>query len=87
MQTSLEHKVKVNIENGLEQSMVELETFPTGSVSGHVVSPEFRGLDYEERRARIRAVLEQTLTPEELMKVSTLLTYTPEEWSVVIEDE
>ena len=59
-------------------------------IPAQVVSPEFDGQDYEARRGRIREVLDQAqqagvLTREDLAQISTLLTYTPDEWSATLE--
>jgi hypothetical protein len=63
-----------------------LRTLPNGHVSGHVISSEFETLDYEARRLRLRQVIDAAvaagvLTTTETLAISTLLTYTPAEWS------
>ena len=70
----------------LADGMADLETLANGHVCGHVVSSEFNEMTYEQRRVRLKEITEQALSPEELLKISTLLTYTPEEWSVEIPD-
>lgn len=82
MQASIEEKMRTVIERGLKGGKADLETLPNGHVTGHVISDEFVGLDYEARRNRIRDLLERELGHDERIKVSTLLTYTPEEWSM-----
>lgn len=88
MQT-IQQKLTVIVRNRLANGDADLETLPNGHVCGHVVSSEFDGRDYEDRRERIRAVIDECvkdgdLTQSEAAQISTLLTYTPDEWSVVI---
>ncbi len=89
--SKLQDKLEKLILEGLRDSMADLETLPNGHVSGHVISPSFEGKDYEQRRLCIRQVLDRAvhegvLSTIELQKVSTLLTYTPAEWSVATSD-
>lgn len=67
----------------LKDCVTDLETLPNGHVCGHVVSSEFKRKSYAQRRNRIKKALELHLSKNQMLKVSTLLTYTPEEWSVV----
>ncbi len=90
MQT-LQERLKPLLESGLPDGEADLETLSNGHVCGHVISSAFEGLSYADRRQRIRAVLDRAenngeLTAEDIRHVSTLLTYTPAEWSVVITD-
>lgn len=78
---SFEEKLKRLFEENLKDGQARLETMANGHVSGHVVSSEFRGMTYEKRRARLRQLTEGALSKAELIQISTLLTYTPEEWS------
>jgi acid stress-induced BolA-like protein IbaG/YrbA len=85
-------KVKEVLENGLEGCEAFLDTEPNGRVTGHVVAREFDDLSYEDRRKCIRAVIEEAvtsgrLTREDALSVSTLLTYTPDEWAVTLPDD
>ena len=79
--TRFEQRLKELIEKHLEAGQAELETLPDSHVCGHVIPPEFRGKSYEQRRNRLKEITEQELDREDLLKISTLLTYTPEEWS------
>lgn len=79
-------KIERLLSSVLRDGRTDLETLPNGHVCGHVISPEFEGLSYEERRLRIRQILERGLTKEELLNVSTLLTYTPQEWAFAPEE-
>lgn len=84
----LERKLREIFRDKLAQGKADLETLPNGHVCGHVISSEFKNRDYEERRQRIDKVLDQCvkhklLTAGERSRISTLLTYTPAEWSAV----
>lgn len=83
---SFKQKLTELFEGQLADGKADLETLANGHVCGHVVSSEFNAMTYEQRRARLKQITEQALRPEELLKISTLLTYTPEEWSVEIPD-
>lgn len=87
---TLEEKLKDIIREDL-QGQPELETLPNGHVSGDVISPLFAGKDYGDRRALIRDALKKrvesgALTDDEYVRVSTFITYSPEEWEVVLTD-
>lgn len=82
---STKEKLETIIQRDLQGS-ADLELLPNGRVAGHVISPVFEGLDYEARSGRIRAVLKVNMTPQEQLEVSTLLTYTPDEWKVILSD-
>lgn len=89
MSTLLE-KLKAVVEEMLDGE-ADLETLPNGHVCGHVISPHFRDKDYEDRRALIKQAIEEgrqagRLDATDVQRISTLLTYTPEEWSVAITD-
>ncbi len=84
---TLEQKLNRIVKEDLQGS-AELETLPNGHVCGDVVSPFFEGKDYHDRRVIIREALRKhvdngEISPDEQLQVSTLLTYTPAEWSVV----
>jgi len=86
------NSIKGVLEAGLGDCEAFLDTEPNGHVTGHVVAGEFDNLSYEERRKRIRAVVDDAvasgkLTEDDALKVSTLLTYTPNEWSVTLPDD
>jgi len=65
----------------LQNCQAVLETLPNGNVCGHLISEAFDGLTYQQRYRLVNGILERALQPDELEKVSTLLTYTPTEWS------
>lgn len=88
---TLEAKLTKIIRSKLADGDADLETDSDGFVGGHVISSEFDGKEYAERRQRVRQVFNDSvreghLTEAELKKVSLLLTYTPEEWNVDLEE-
>lgn len=88
---SLQEKLEAIFQKHLEDGNAELETLPNGHVCGHVITPEFDSKSYEERRARVRIILEKSveegnITDQERLNVSTLLTYTPDEYGVPLKD-
>lgn len=68
----------------LEGETSGLEVLSDGRVAGHVISPKFDDVDYEERRSLLNRVLQQNLTVKERHKVGLLLTYTPMEWHITL---
>jgi len=91
MSQRLQGKLARLLKEGLKEGKADLETLPNGHVCGHVISSEFNRLDYQERRRRIRRVLDRAvsegkLKASDLLRVSTLLTYTPAEWFVATAD-
>ena len=78
---TLQGKLEALLTRELQDGETDLETLPNGHVCGHVISPEFQGKSYEERRRRIKEIIDPNLDRSELASVSTLLTYTLEEWS------
>ena len=80
VQATVEKKVNDALTARLREGRADLETLPNGHVCGHVISPEFEGLSYQDRYRRINEILERELNQDELIQVSTLLTYTPKEW-------
>ncbi len=78
---TLQNRLERLLTRELKDGQTDLETLPNGHVCGHVISTEFKGKTYEQRRLRIKKLLEENLAGEELQEISTLLTYTPEEWA------
>ncbi len=83
---TLVDKVSQIVRDNLADGQPDLEELPNGRVCGHVISSAFDGKDYECRRSILRRALEAGLNPDEMIKISTMLTYTPEEWSAQLED-
>lgn len=80
----IEEKLKAIIARHLSDGMADLEVLPNGRIVGHVVSSDFEDLDYDDRRKRLREILKRELSADEAKRLSTLLTYTPEEWNVAL---
>lgn len=83
---ALQQKIELIVKENLAGGEVHLETLPNGHVCGDVISSAFEDKDYESRLAQLNKVLKDNLSSEELVNVSTLLTYTPVEWNVKLED-
>lgn len=84
---TLQEKLERIIHSGLVEARAELEVLPNGDVCGHVISTEFDGKMYEDRRKRLsrlweKGVRDGELSSDDVAKISTLLTYTPAEWGV-----
>lgn len=59
----------------------EVELHTSGCYTyGHVISPEFEGKTYEDRRNRLEEVVER-LNKKERSRIGTFLAYTPREWA------
>ncbi len=87
---SLEEKLITIVKTRLDGE-ADLETLENDHVCGHVISPHFVGLDFHDRRQLIKKAIQEALRQGELNDddmplISTLLTYTPAEWSVVLTD-
>ncbi len=82
---ALQQQIERILTSELKNCVTDLETLFNGHVCGHVVSPEFRRKSYEQRRNRIMKVLDAQLSKDQMLKIGTLLSYTPEEWSAVTE--
>ena len=76
------NKLKQVVTSGLHLEDAHYQLEKSGNrISGHVISPTFRGLEHQERQKRIWDVLEAVLGAEAVTLVGLLLAYTPEEWS------
>jgi len=87
----LEKRLMELIRERLDGGESELETLPNGHVCGHVVTRRFEGMDYAQRRAIIRAAIEAgkeagELSNDDVSLISTLLTYTPDEWQLATQE-
>jgi acid stress-induced BolA-like protein IbaG/YrbA len=75
------------IEEHLSDGQAELEILPNGKVAGHVISSDFDDLSYETRLRNLKQLVDEHLSDDELACVSTLLTFTPEEWRFTVQNE
>lgn len=58
---------------------VSLEVTATGRVGGFFVSSDFAGVSQVDRQERLWEYLESRLTRDELVKIVSILTLTPDE--------
>ena len=65
--------------SGISDPQFDLEAMPTGKIAGFVVSKTFEGMPQIERQQKIWSVLDKTFSPEQLLKIVTLITVTPDE--------
>jgi len=82
---TLEHKIRRIVEENLTDGRAEIETLPNGHISGDYIASDFVGRTYADRRALLRQIFEDHLSPDEIAQISTMLTYTPEEWNAPVE--
>ena len=76
-------KLQQIVTSGLQLEEVHYQLEKSGNrISGHVISPAFRGLEHRERQKRIWDALEAELNVDAVKLVGLLLAYTPEEWSL-----
>lgn len=64
----------------LISAQVLLEVLPNNLIVGHIISPQFDDMDSAERFDFVQNVLRKNIRKEQRTRISTLLTYTPEEW-------
>lgn len=55
---------------------------PAGKVVGFLVWSGFQGIEHIKRQNRLWKVLRKNLSPQEQLKISAILAFTPEEWTV-----
>jgi acid stress-induced BolA-like protein IbaG/YrbA len=84
---SVKDKLRRVIVENLREASADLETLPNGRIVGHIISSDFDGLSYAERRERLWRVIDEEMNREEVEQLSTLLTYTPEEWNIPLQSD
>ncbi len=78
-------RVKEFLEGHFQGMRADLETLPSGRVSGSLIWGEFvQDADQVARQRRVRAALEQHFGAE-TQQISVLLTYTPTEIAEMVE--
>jgi acid stress-induced BolA-like protein IbaG/YrbA len=81
MKALTKNKLERVMTSGLHLDDVRYEWVESyGRISGHVISPAFRGVEYRERQRRMWDALEAGLEAESLDRMGILLAFTPEEW-------
>ena len=76
---ALMEKVQNILATKFPGASIELEKAGPNKVAGLLVWTRFKGVEQIKRQSRLWKVLEKELTAEELLRVSTILTVTPEE--------
>jgi hypothetical protein len=82
----LQDRIAKIVQDGLADGRAELETLPNGHICGHVISSDFTDLSYEARGKKLNELLRRHLSAEDMVGVSVLLTYTPEEFAVSLKE-
>jgi acid stress-induced BolA-like protein IbaG/YrbA len=76
----VEEQVKIAlIAAGYTADEIHLETTRSGNVGGFVISPRFSGLSQLDRQDVLWADLRKRLSPEQLQRIVSILTMTPDE--------
>ena len=83
---TLKERIEKLIAASLREGRADLETLPNGRIVGHIIARDFEDRSFEDRRRMLWGVLNSHLTAHEKMQVSTLLTYTPEEWDIPLRE-
>ena len=83
----LKDKIERIVAEHFRDSRTDLEVSFRGRVGGHIITPEFDEIDYDDRRHRVKALLREHLTPEEQLRISTLFFFTPYEYDDPEEEE
>lgn len=79
---SLKKKLKDVLETQFAGATFQPEKAGANRISGFLVWGPFQGTEQIQRQRDLWKVLEEKLTAEELTRVSTILTLTPEEMPV-----
>jgi len=80
---SLNEKLTTILKAEFDGAAVQLEpASPAGKVVGFLVWSGFQGVEHIKRQNRLWRALRKNLTPQEQLKISAILAFTPEEWSV-----
>lgn len=79
---SLKEKIKnalVSPTSGIMDPVVELEETSTKKVAGFIISKTFSEMDQLDRQNKVWNYMEKVLQQEEVMKIVSLVTVTPDE--------
>ncbi len=83
---SFRSRLKRTLEAAFDGAKVKLEPSGTGKTGGFLVWEGFLGKDQIDRQLAVRDAIRMRLSPEELAKVSAILTLTPYELAVMDRD-
>ena len=64
---------------GFAADQIHLEQTPSGNVGGFVISPRFAGHSQISRQEELWGELRNRLAPENLLRIVSILTMTPDE--------
>ncbi len=79
----LKTKLKRLLESAFVGAEVKLEPAGAGKVGGFLIWKDFVGKDQIDRQRSLRAVVQNGLSAEELLRLSAILTVTPDEVAVM----
>ena len=79
---SLKKKIKDLLETNFPGATFETEKSGPDKVAGFLIWSRFKGIEQIKRQSRLWKFLEKQLNAGELLRVSTILTMTPEEMPV-----
>lgn len=83
LQETLEEALKKVMSDA---TLEDVEILPNGHLCGHVISAEFSEMDHVERRAKLREAIDR-LKEEDRIRISTLLTFSPDEYNVELKEQ
>ena len=75
----LMEKLQRILKKNFQGATVELEKSGSKKITGFLVWSRFKGMEQIKRQNRLWKVLEKELIQDELLRISTILTVTPEE--------
>ena len=81
--------IKTKVESAVAQSFIDAKTDleeiqELGKLSGHVLWSGFAGMPDRERQRALWKQLRESLSPPELLSLSLILTFTPQEYDAII---
>ncbi len=80
---SLKDKVEKLLRSAYPDSTVILEQpSPAAKIGGLLIAPQFEGIEQIDRQEQLWSKLRGALSPTEQMKITAILTLTPDEQSV-----
>ncbi|MFW6303396.1 MAG: hypothetical protein ACOC2L_02130 [Candidatus Sumerlaeota bacterium] len=66
-------------DSGIDSPVLDLEETPGGKVGGFIISPSFAGMPQIERQNLLWDYLDHALSQEQLTRIVSLVTVTPDE--------
>ena len=82
---NIKTKVESTVAQSFDNAQTELEEIQElGKLSGHVLWSGFAGMPDKERQRVLWKKLRESLSPPELLSLSLILTFTPQEYDAII---